>query len=189
LVHPEGASPALRMNIIVLGVAGSGKTTVGRTLAARLGEPWRFIDADQFHPAANIEKMSRGLPLDDVDRAPWLARLGERLDACGARGQHVVLACSALKEAYRRTLAASRGATRFVYLKGDPEVLLARLRARRNHFMKACLLRSQLKTLEAPAPGAALVVDAALPPDEIVTRVLREFGLPARQDDSSPRRP
>ena len=177
------------MNLIVLGVAGSGKTTVGRQLAARLGDPWCFVDADQFHSAANVKKMSRGVPLNDADRAPWLDALGDHLDACGARGQHVVLACSALKEAYRRALATSRGATRFVYLKGDPAMLRARLRARRSHFMKAFLLRSQLETLEEPAPGAALVVDAALPPGEIVTRILREFELPGRQEDSSPRRP
>ena len=177
------------MNIIILGVAGSGKTTVGRELAARLGAEWRFVDADAFHPAANIEKMSRGLPLDDADRAPWLAALAAHLDACAARGEEVVLACSALKEAYRRQLARSRAATRFVFLKGDAATLDARLRGRRGHYMKATMLRSQLATLEEPAPDAALVVDATLPPGEVVARILRGLGLPARREDSSPRQP
>jgi gluconokinase len=175
------------MNIILLGVAGSGKTTVGERLAARLGGNWRFFDADQFHPAANIDKMSCGIPLNDADRAPWLATLGAHLDACAARDQQVVLACSALKEAYRRRLAGSRDATCLVYLKGDFDTLLARLRARQGHYLKETMLRSQFETLEEPAPGAALVVDAALPPDEIVTRILLELGLPAPRGDSSPR--
>lgn len=165
------------MNIILLGVAGSGKTTVGEKLAARLGGGWRFSDADQFHSAASIEKMSRGVPLDDADRAPWLAALRAHLDACAARGQQVILTCSALKEAYRRQLAGSRDSTRLVYLKGDFDTILARLRGRQGHYLKETMLRSQFDTLEEPAPDAALVVDAALPADEIVAQILREFVL------------
>jgi carbohydrate kinase (thermoresistant glucokinase family) len=176
------------MNIIILGVAGSGKTTVGKRLAARLGPDWRLVDADDFHPPANIAKMSRGEPLDDADRAPWLAALAAHLDACAARGEPVVLACSALKEAYRRQLAGSRGGTRFVFLKGDAGTLGARLRRRRRHYMKATMLRSQLATLEEPAPGAALVVDAALPPGEIVARILQDLGRSAPRGDRPPRR-
>ena len=177
------------MNIIVLGVAGSGKTTVGRKLAARLGGNWRFVDADAFHPAANVGKMGRGVPLDDADRVPWLAALAAHLDACAARGQQVVLACSALKEAYRRRLAVSREATRFVLLKTDVATLEARLRRRRSHYMKAAMLPSQLAALEIPAPGAAVVIDAALPPREIVGRILQGLGLPAGRREDSPHGP
>jgi gluconokinase len=165
------------MNIILMGVAGSGKTTVGEKLAARLGGNWRFSDADHFHSAPSIEKMSRGLPLGDADRAPWLAALGAHLDACAARGQQVVLACSALKEAYRRQFAGTAESTRFVYLKGDFAAIRARLRARPGHYLKETMLRSQFDTLEEPAPDAALVIDAALPPDEIVAQIVRAFAL------------
>ncbi len=161
------------MNIILMGVAGSGKTTVGTKLAAALGEPWRFADADDFHPRANIEKMGRGVPLDDADRWPWLDRLTAHLDACAARGESVVLACSALKESYRRRLAAARGPVRFVYLKAAPAELRARLKGRQGHYLKADLLDSQLAALEEPAPGAALVVDASLAPDVIVARIIQ----------------
>ncbi len=160
-----------------MGVAGSGKTTVGRRLATRLGAPWRFIEADDFHPAANIAKMSQGVPLDDADRAPWLAALRAQLDASSRQGESVVLACSALKAAYRRTLASGAGSARFIYLKADPQTLSDRLRARRGHYMKADLLQSQLDTLEEPAADAALVVDADRPPDEIVAEIVQELGL------------
>lgn len=165
------------MNIILMGVAGSGKTTVGEKLAARLGGNWRFSDADQFHSAASVEKMSRGLPLDDADRAPWLAALRAHLDGGAARGQQVILACSALKEAYRRQLAGTAGSTRFVYLKGDFATIRVRLRDRHGHYLKERMLRSQFDTLEEPAPDAAFVVAAALPPDEIVARVVKELQL------------
>lgn len=159
------------MNLIVMGVAGSGKTTVGRRLAARLGAPWRFVEGDDFHPPANRAKMGRGVPLDDADRSPWLDALRARLDAGAARGESVVLACSALKETYRRRLAAPGGDTRFVYLKAELASLEPRLRRRRGHYMKAAMLRSQFETLEAPEPGTALVVDADLAPDDIVDRI------------------
>jgi gluconokinase len=177
------------MNLVLMGVAGSGKTTVGRRLAARLGGRWRFDDADDFHPPTNIDKMSRGIPLTDADRAPWLDALGAHLAACAARGEPVVLACSALKEAYRRRLATASGATHFVYLKSDFAAILARLQNRRHHYLKAALLRSQFAALEEPAPGTALVVDAALPPDEIVARILAELEGRDPAQDSSPRLP
>jgi len=166
------------MNLILMGVAGSGKTTVGRQLAAALGRGWRFDDADDFHPAANVAKMSRGVPLDDADRWPWLDALRVHLDACAARGESVVLACSALKESYRRRLAAARAPTRLVYLRGDPATFQARLRARQDHYMKADLLDSQFAALEAPGPDAALVVDGTLAPSEIVARIVAELRLP-----------
>jgi gluconokinase len=165
------------MNLILMGVAGSGKTAVGRKLAAALGGRWRFDDADDFHPPANIEKMSRGVPLDDADRWPWLEAIRVHLDACAARGESVVLACSALKESYRRRLAAARAPTRFVYLRGDPATFRDRLHARPDHYMKAGLLDSQFAALEEPAPGTALVIDAALAPDAIVDRIVGDYRL------------
>jgi gluconokinase len=175
------------MNIILIGVAGSGKTTIGEKLAARLGGNWRFDDADHFHPPANIAKMSRGVPLDDAARAPWLEALRAHLGASAVRGEHVILACSALKESYRRQLADTPGPTRFVYLKSSFAILRRRLRTRRGHYMKATLLRSQFEALEEPAPETALVIDATLAPDEIVRRILQDNGLPAPRGDSSPR--
>jgi gluconokinase len=157
------------MNIILIGVAGSGKTTIGEKLAARLGGNWRFYDADHFHPPANIAKMSRGVPLDDA-----------------ARGEHVILACSALKETYRHKLADTPGPTHFVYLKGGFEILRGRLRARRGHYLKAAMLHSQFEALEEPAPETALVMDATLAPDDIIARILREIRLPGPRGDSSP---
>jgi len=168
------------MNLVVMGVAGSGKTTVGRELAARLGAPWRFVEGDDFHPPANIAKMGSGRPLDDADRAPWLDALRAHLDACGERGESVVLACSALKEAYRLRLGATRAVTRFVYLKADVPTLQARLQRRRGHYMKAGMLASQIEDLEEPAPGSALVIDAGLRPPAIVDRIVSELKPPRR---------
>jgi gluconokinase len=163
------------MHRILMGVAGSGKSTVGRALAAALGGSWRFDDADDFHPPANIHKMSRGVPLEDADRWPWLDALRDHLDACSARGGSVVLACSALKASYRRRLAEARGGTRVIYLQGDPATFRSRLRARTEHYMKADLLDSQFAALEEPEPGAALIIDATLPTDEIVRRIGAEM--------------
>jgi gluconokinase len=177
------------MNLILMGVAGSGKTTVGKKLTARLGGRWRFCDADDFHSPSNIEKMRGGTPLTDADRAPWLDALRAHLEAGATRDESIVLACSALKEAYRRRLTPAAGVTRFVFLQGDFAAILARLQHRRRHYLKASLLRSQFDALEEPAPGAALVVDATRPPDEVVARILDDLAgrQPAR--DSSPRPP
>jgi gluconokinase len=175
------------MNLVLMGVAGSGKTTVGRKLAARLGGGWRFDDADDFHPPANIGKMGRGIPLSAADRTPWLDALRAHLAACATRGESVVLACSALKKAYRRRLAAPGGSTRFIYLQGDFATFLPRLQRRPDHYMKATMLRSQFEALEEPAPGTALVIAAALPPDDIVARILQHLAGPAAARDSSPR--
>ena len=140
--------------IVVMGVSGSGKTTLGRALAGALGIP--FLDADDFHPPANIEKMSRSEPLDDADRAPWLARLAAVIREYLERGGAVV-ACSALKQAYRETLAAGDSRVIFVYLRGSFDTIDQRLRARAKHFMGPSLLNTQFMALEEPE--LAIVVD------------------------------
>jgi gluconokinase len=161
--------------VIVMGVSGSGKTTVGRALAQRLG--WSFRDADDHHPSSNVEKMRAGIALDDRDRAPWLDRLNALLRHSTAKRVPVVLACSALKQAYRDALAERAGGLIFVHLAGSIELIGGRLANRAHRYMPASLLRSQFDTLEAPRD--ALVVDAALPVDEIVERIIAQSGLTA----------
>ncbi len=146
--------------VIVMGVAGAGKSTVGAALATALG--CAFADADEFHPPANIEKMRAGTPLTDADRASWLAAIAARVDAWRAAGAGGVIACSALKRAYRRIVIGNRPDVRLVYLRGDPALIRRRLTRRRHHFMPASLLDSQFATLEEPrADERAVVVDAA----------------------------
>ncbi len=153
---------------IVMGVSSCGKTSVGRALASRLG--WDFYDADDFHPAENIAKMSSGIPLDDVDRAPWLAELHDLIASCLALGRPGVLACSALKERYREVLLAGNQGVEIVYLKSSYDLVCARIAARTGHFMDPVLLTSQFSALEEPS--SALTVDAGLPVDEIVDYVV-----------------
>jgi gluconokinase len=155
------------MIVIVMGVSGAGKTTIGRLLAEALGAV--FLEGDEFHPSANLEKMRTGEPLDDGDRAPWLRNIAVALDA-GGRDGAVVLACSALKRSYRDQLMAGRANVHLVYLRGDEAVIRRRLESRSGHFMPAALLASQLAALEEPAD--AITVDAALAPRAIVDRVL-----------------
>src|SRR2546425_4121644 len=144
------------MSVVLMGVSGSGKTTVGRSLAAELG--WTFLDADDFHSQASIAKMAAGIALTDDDRFPWLDRLAEEIRAETARGRDVVLACSALKQAYRERLAqGARQDLVFVYLKGDATTIEPRLALRSGHYMPASLLASQFAALEEPA--GAIVVD------------------------------
>lgn len=152
--------------VVVMGVSGCGKTAVGSLLAQRLNA--RFIDADDLHPPANIEKMRAGTPLDDADRAPWLALLNARLRDTAAAGESVVLACSALKQRYRDALADGVPGLRFIHLAGSREVIAARLESRRHRYMPASLLDSQCAALEPPAE--AIVLDVALSLDEIVDR-------------------
>lgn len=153
--------------ILIMGVAGSGKTTVGRALAAVLG--WDFTDADDLHPPANIAKLSAGTPLTDANRAPWLAAVRARIDTALASDRPLVLACSALKASYRALLVPDPDRVRLVHLHGTREQLAARLRARTGHFAPASLLDSQLATLEAPE--AALVLDIAAPPADLVAEI------------------
>jgi len=161
---------------LVMGVSGSGKTTVGEALARKLG--WRFIDADDLHPPANVAKMASGVPLDDDDRWPWYDRIVAEMRRTSARGQSAVVACSALKKAYRDRLAAG-GDVRVVYLKGDAATIEPRLKARAGHFMPASLLPSQFETLQEPRD--AIVVDIRQPVEEQVAAIARALtnALPA----------
>src|SRR6478609_9951748 len=140
------SSPSGAVIVLIMGVAGSGKTTVGRQLAAELG--WPYHEADDFHSAANKAKMAEGRPLDDTDRAPWLAAIRAAMDAGVAAGRSAVFTCSALKESYRHVLTAGRPEVRLVFLTGDRALLEARLAARPGHYMKAGMLDSQLAILE-----------------------------------------
>ena len=154
-------------SFLVMGVAGSGKTTVGRLLAERLR--WEFLDADDFHPSANIAKMEAGIPLDDSDRAPWLSALNEALTSSLAAGRYPVLACSALKESYREVLRRGIDGLQIVYLKGGYELLWSRLASRQGHYMKPAMLRSQFEALEEPSD--ALVVNVRLGVERIVDEI------------------
>lgn len=154
---------------LVTGVSGAGKTTVGRRLARALHA--EFLDADDFHPAANVEKMSRGVALTDEDRAGWLDRLRKEIDRRLAAGADAVVAVSALKRAHRERLGAGRDGVQVIFLDAPRGVLADRLSARTGHFFDPALLDSQLEALEPPAN--ALRVDATLPPDEIVGRLSR----------------
>ncbi|MBD1885818.1 MULTISPECIES: gluconokinase [Microcoleus] len=155
------------MITIVMGVSGSGKTTVGKLLAQSLN--WDFRDADDFHPSANIEKMSRGLPLEDADRLPWLLQLQAAIDRWLLENQNVVLACSALKASYREMLCRDQQGVKIVYLKCSFQILAARLTSRENHYMKADLLLSQLDTLEEPED--AIIIDASQPLEVILRQI------------------
>jgi gluconokinase len=159
------------MITIVMGVSGSGKSTIGEGLAARLGQP--FVDADPLHPQANRDKMARGIPLDDADRQPWLEAIVAEMDRHRAAGESMVLACSSLKKRYRDFLRGTSGDVRFVYLHASREVLAERLGHRSGHFFDPALLDSQLATLEEPSRDEALWVDVSLPPAEAIEQVIR----------------
>jgi len=157
--------------IIIMGVSSSGKTTVGKALAERLG--WDFYDADDFHPAVNITKMANGIPLNDDDRRPWLIGLHDRISGCLQEDGSGVLACSALKESYRQTLLIGNKGVLIVYLKGDYALIQERMAKRTGHYMKPAMLQSQFEALEPPTD--ALIVDIALPVAEIVKRIAEEL--------------
>lgn len=157
------------MIIVIMGVTASGKTTIGTRSSKRLG--WPFYDADEFHPPANIAKMSRGEPLTDADREPWLKALHDKMAEEEHAGRGAIFACSALKAAYRDILRDGLSTVRFVFLKGDPDVLQSRLDHRKGHFMPRTMLPSQIGALEEPGPGEALVLDAAKPPNELVDAI------------------
>lgn len=161
--------------VVVMGVAGSGKSSVGALLARRNGG--EFFDADDFHPAANIAKMASGMPLNDADRAPWLARLRhEVIDATPAE-KFSVLACSALKKAYREHLGTGNSGVKLVYLKGDSATLADRIGKRSGHYMLPNMLTSQLATLEEPMPGEGFTIGIEPAVGEIVERIENALGL------------
>ena len=152
-----------------MGVAGSGKTTVGKLLRDRTG--WTFYDADDFHPAENIDKMSRGIPLNDEDRKPWLLKLNNLIHNTISQDKSAILACSALKSYYREILQLNCPEVVLIYLQGDYEQILARMKQRKEHFMQAGMLRSQFKILEEPQ--ADLVVSVTLSPEAIVEQIIK----------------
>ncbi|MCB1103863.1 MAG: gluconokinase [Cephaloticoccus sp.] len=159
--------------IVIMGVAGSGKTTVGELLARELG--WHFADADSFHPPENVSKMSAGTPLSDSDRAPWLAAIRSHLDDHIARDEGAVVTCSALKQSYRDVLLCNNPHTALVYLQGTRDQLWERISSRQNHFMKPSMLDSQLAALEEPAD--ALTLNIAPAPVELVASIRRGLSL------------
>ena len=161
------------MIIILMGVSGSGKTTIGARLAQALG--WPFYDGDQFHPPANIAKMQQGIPLTDADRWPWLHALRAHIETCVHQGVSAVLVCSALRQAYREHLSIDEAEVRLVYLKGNYDLIRKRLAQRRGHFMPPGLLASQFAALEEPEEG--VVVDIVHPPDTIVELIREQLGV------------
>ena len=162
--------------IVVTGVSGSGKSTVGALLAGRLG--WQYAEADDFHPPANIEKMAAGIPLTDEDRRPWLAAIGEWIDKQIAAGKPGVVTCSALKRAHRDRLRAGRPQVKLVYLHGDRDLVATRLAARHGHFFRPELLDTQFAALEEPEPDEhVLVVPIGGTPEEIVAEIVARTGV------------
>jgi gluconokinase len=160
--------------LVVMGVSGSGKSTIAEQLAARLG--WRYVDGDLFHPPANVAKMSAGHPLTDEDRWPWLRAIAAEIDRLAAAGARAVVACSALKRAYRDILVHGRDDIRIVFLNGTKDLIAKRLAARKGHFMPPGLLDSQFKTLEPPQPSERpITVSIDAPVDGIVDDIARQL--------------
>ena len=154
------------MFILIMGVTGSGKTTIGKLLSSQLG--WPFYDADDFHSPDNVRKMASGVPLTDDDRAPWLQELHQLICRRNERGENGVLACSALKDAYRRTLCADADVA-VVYLKADRGLIRSRLDSRRGHYMPQALIESQFRDLEEPRD--CIVIEGARPPEQAVASI------------------
>ena len=161
------------MIIVLMGVSGSGKTTICELVAQRMG--WPYLDADDFHPPANVEKMRSGTPLTDADRGPWLDRMNGMLRERAVAGQSVVLGCSALRQVYRDRLGSGLPDVRWVHLQGSFELIQARLQGRQHRYMPASLLQSQFTTLEAPQD--ALAVDIGGTPDQIAGRIMAGLQL------------
>jgi gluconokinase len=170
--------------LVLMGVSGSGKSTTGAALAKALG--WPFRDADSFHPPANIAKMSQGLPLDDEDRAPWLAAIAGWIDERRELGEPGIVSCSALKRAYRQRIVGERRGVRLVYLRGDKALIGRRLEARKHHFMPASLLDSQFTVLEEPrADEQAIVVSVAMSPRRVVEAILAALRLQSAAEEGA----
>jgi len=161
--------------IVLMGVSGSGKSTIGAALSRKLG--WPYADADEFHPAANVAKMSAGQPLTDEDRWPWLAAIAAHIDIARAEGRHAIVSCSALKRVYRDILIGARDDVRLVLLDGTKEEIFARMRARKDHFMPLALLDSQFATLERPGVDERpVVVSIDGTPEKIADAIIAELG-------------
>jgi gluconokinase len=172
--------------LVVMGVSGSGKSTIGEKLAQRLG--WRFEDGDKFHPLSNVAKMSAGQPLTDEDRWPWLQAIANEIDRVCEAGEHTVIACSALKRPYRDILVHGRKDVRIIYLKGTQDLIASRLAQRKDHFMPPGLLASQFKTLELPdASENPVTVSVNAPVETIVDDIVRELGLSPAESGASNR--
>ena len=169
--------------LVVMGVSGSGKTTVATLLAERLG--WPFAEGDDFHPAANVAKMQGGMPLTDADRMPWLRAIAGWIDSRRLAGSGGIVSCSALKRAYRAILIGERQDVRLIYVRGSQALIGARIAARHDHFMPASLLQSQFDTLEEPAADERpIIADTALTPAAMVEQVLAGL-TPSRSAVSS----
>jgi carbohydrate kinase (thermoresistant glucokinase family) len=164
------------MIAVVMGVSGSGKTTVATLLAEKLR--WQYQEGDALHPPENVEKMKSGTPLDDADRRPWLQRIAGKIDEWRSRGLSGVVTCSALKRSYRDIVIDARPGVRLVYLKGSPDLIRRRMASRRGHFMPSSLLDSQFATLEEPSPDEnPIVVDIAAEPSQIVQEIIRQLQM------------
>jgi gluconokinase len=166
------------MVIVVMGPTGSGKTTIGSLLAARLG--WAFVDADEFHSAANKDKMHRGIPLTDADRLPWLQSIHDQIERWLAEKRSVVLACSALKQSYRNLLWSGSSDIRLIYLKGSYDLIYQRLLARKGHFANEHILAGQFADLEEPAD--AITVDIGPSPEEVVDELCARLKLQCKKE-------
>jgi gluconokinase len=172
--------------LVVMGVSGSGKSTIADRLAERLS--WSYEDGDRFHPASNVAKMSAGRPLTDEDRWPWLQAIADEIDRVCKAGQHAVIACSALKRAYRDVLVHGRSDVRIVFLNGTEQLIASRLARRKGHFMPPGLLESQFKTLQPPDASenpVTVSIDASV--EAIVDDIVRQLGL-SPADSGTPRR-
>ena len=160
--------------VVVMGVSGSGKTTIAERLAIAMG--WPLLEGDAFHPPANVAKMASGTPLTDEDRWPWLRAIATAIDECRSRGANAVVACSALRRAYRDILIGERPDVRLVYLKGSRALIAERLAARKGHFMPPALLESQFRTLEEPGPDEnPITVEIGVQPDDVVQTIMERL--------------
>jgi gluconokinase len=178
------ASPAMPSVLVVMGVSGSGKSTIGNLLAMQLH--WEFEDGDWFHPARNIDKMHAGIPLTDEDRAPWLIAIADFIDQARLSGRHAVMACSALKRRYRTVIVGNRPDVRLIYLKGSVELIGRRIAARHEHFMPQSLLQSQFDALEEPGDDEHPIVVSIEPrPREIVANILDALKVQTSEADGA----
>ncbi len=174
------------MIVVVMGVSGSGKTTVAALLAARLG--WRYREGDDLHPSENVEKMRGGTPLTDADRLPWLQAIAREIDLWRTQGESGVLTCSALKRSYRDIIVSDRPEVALVYLKGAQDLIARRMAARHEHFMPTALLASQFATLQEPTPDERpIVVDVGGQPGEIADRIVRDLEFRSREGAAASR--